>query len=120
MQAIRSHTPAQYRVPYTVQVDKEQDIAMSSSERCVLQLYDVAIQSCAAGHQDKASKALATLIDELNFDEGGEIATGLFRLYDYCLRMVHKQRFDISQSILKGLRDTWQTGLSDQTATQSL
>ena len=87
---------------------KEQEIVLSSPEKCVLHLYDLAIQGCLIGDQERARKALKTLIDALNFEAGGEVAMRLFGLYEYCLRLVHDKQFALPKTILQGLRDTWQ------------
>lgn len=106
----RSHSPR------CVNAYKEQEVATSSPEKCVLHLYDAVIQGCAVGHRERAGKALAALIDALDFEAGGEVATGLFRLYEYCLRMVHEKQFESPKKIMKGLRDTWQTALTQHFA----
>lgn len=95
---------------------KLQEIAMSSPQKCILHLYDVAIQSCALKQDDRARQALTMLIDGLNFDEGGDVASRLFMLYDYCLRMVHKSEYDVPVKVLQGLRETWQKALAKEIA----
>jgi flagellin-specific chaperone FliS len=76
----------------------------------MLQLYDFAIAACVAGDSRKASAALVELIAALNFDYE-EIATGLYRLYEYALREVKAQRFESAQRILGELRGTWHQAL---------
>ena len=95
---------------------KEQEITMSSPEKCILHLYDVAIQGCALEQEEHAGKALALLIDALDYKVGEEIAVQLFRLYEYCLNMVHQKNFEKSNQILRGLRETWQTALAQHQA----
>ena len=95
---------------------KEQEITMSSSEKCILHLYDAAIQSCSMAQEERAGRALAMLIDGLDFQAGGEIARGLFELYEYCLKLVHRQQFENPTKILKGLREAWQKALAAQMA----
>ena len=95
----------------SVNTYKEQEIGTASPEKCVLHLYDAAIQSCAVGQQERAGRAVAALIDALDFEVGGEVAGGLFRLYEYCLRNIHEKKYDDSQKILKELRDTWQMAI---------
>ena len=76
----------------------------------MLQLYDFAIAGCVAGDARKASAALVELIAALNFDYE-EIATGLYRLFEYALREVKAQRFEPAQRILSELRATWHQAL---------
>jgi len=78
-----------------------------SRQQMLLQLYDFAIAGCVARDVRKASAAIVELIAALNFDYE-EIATGLYRLYEYALREVKAHRFEPARKILAELRDTWQ------------
>src|SRR5712691_9214327 len=78
-----------------------------SQQQMLLQLYDFAVAGCVARDARKATAAIVELIAALNFDYE-EIATGLYRLYDYTLREVRAQRFEEARKILGGLRDAWQ------------
>lgn len=95
---------------------KEQEILMSSPEECVLHLYDAAIQSCTMGQEERAGKALAALINALDHNADGEIAAGFFRLYEYCLNSIHRQQFETSSKILRGLRQAWHEAIAAQVA----
>lgn len=95
-------------------VYKKQEIAVSSPERTILHLYDIAIQSCISEEEDRAGKAVALLIDGLNFEVGGNVASRLFRLYEYCLVSIHDKKYDEARSILKELRTTWRQALESQ------
>ena len=99
-----------------VNIYKEHEINMSSPEKCVLHLYDAAIQSCVMGQEERAGRALAMLIDGLDFKMGGEVANQLMGLYDYCLRLVHRQQFDHPTKILRSLREAWQSALTEKFA----
>jgi len=72
----------------------------------LIRVYDVAIASCHRRDRDKLSRALVELIAALNF-EHRDIALGLFRLYNYCLRQAKAGRFEAVQPILCELRDVW-------------
>ena len=100
----------------SVNAYKEHEVNMSSPEKCVLHLYDAAIQSCALGQEDRAGRALAMLIDGLDFKVGGDVATQLMGLYDYCLRLIHRQQFEHPAKILRSLREVWQEAVSEQIA----
>lgn len=95
---------------------KQQEIAVSTPERTILHLYDIAIQSCITGEEDRAGKAIALLIDGLNFEVGNDIASRLFRLYEYCLVSIHDKKYEDARSILKELRSTWRKALESQIA----
>jgi flagellin-specific chaperone FliS len=84
----------------------ESDILMARPEQLLLTLYDQAILGCKKQDEGKASSALAKLIDALDFDYA-EVSTGLFRLYEYLLRMVWKRNFSQALPILSELRQTW-------------
>jgi len=85
-----------------------------SQQQMLLQLYDFAVAGCVARDARKATAAIVELIAALNFDYE-EIATGLYRLYDYTLREVRAQRFEEARKILGGLRDAWQQAFARTT-----
>jgi len=83
--------------------------ALSPTE-IMLELYDFAIAGCLAGDARKATAAIVELIAALDF-RYEEIATGLYRLYEYALREVKAQQFDGARRILSELRDAWRLAL---------
>jgi flagellar secretion chaperone FliS len=91
---------------------KEQEIMMASPEKCILHLYDIAIQGCVNQQNDQARKAVATLMDALDFKAGGELALRLFGLYEFSLRMIHQKNYEAPKTILLGLREAWQQALT--------
>ena len=90
---------------------KQQEILSATPEQCVIHLYDVAIQSCILEQGEKAAKAVAMLIDALDFNQGGEIASRLFGLYGFCIKQIHEKEFEMTLRILRELRETWSTAL---------
>lgn len=86
-----------------------QDIAASSPLRLVVRVYDVAIASCHRGDRSKLRAALTELIAALNFEDGGEIAPRLYRLYEYCMDRSVAGDLDEVRAILEGLREAWRT-----------
>jgi len=86
---------------------KEQEILSAPAEKLVLHLYDFILRCCARNDGAGAARALSVLIDGLNFNYP-EVAEGLFRLYDYCLRQVKSQRFDETRTIITELRAAWE------------
>ena len=91
---------------------KAQEIATARAEKLILVLYDYAIKACHLRNQEQASRALAQLIDSLNF-EHQEVATGLFKLYVYLIETVKKEQFEVALRILKELRETWNSVVKD-------
>ncbi len=85
---------------------KEQEVLSASPQRLVLHLYDHIIRCCSIRNSDGASRAVAELIDGLNF-EYSEISGGLLRLYEYCLRRIKAEEFEEPMKIIKELRQTW-------------
>lgn len=84
-----------------------------SPSAVMLELYDFAIAGCLAQDTRKASAAIVELIAALDF-RYEEIATGLYRLYEFSLREVKAQRFEPARRILAELRDTWRVALRGQ------
>ncbi|MCK5147481.1 flagellar protein FliS [bacterium] len=95
---------------------RTQEIMMAPPEKQVEKVYDVAIAGCMAREPQKIGKALATLMDSLNFDRGGDLATQLFSLYEYCLREVHQSQYEVPEKILRELRDTWKQAVATHRA----
>jgi len=98
-----------------VNLYQKNDVLSSSPEKLVLFLYDQTILGCKSDDERKASKAIAQLIDSLDF-KYEEISTGLFRLYEYCLRLVKERQFKKVLSIFTDLRATWIEALQKQKA----
>ena len=85
---------------------KAQEVMGARPEQLTLFLYDHAVQGCKKRDEEKASRALAQLIDSLNF-EYEEVSAGLFRLYEYSMRRIKVGDFDVPLRILSELRDAW-------------
>jgi flagellin-specific chaperone FliS len=86
-----------------------------SQQQMLLQLYDFAVAGCLAHDTRKTTAAIVELIAALNF-EYEEIATGLYRLYDFALREVRAKRFETAGQTLGGLREAWQQAFSQTPA----
>jgi len=94
------------RVPAALQHYRAQQVQGASPMQLVLMVYDIAIVACEARDPQRAGRALSELIGSLNF-EYEEIATGLFRLYEYCLWGIRRSRFQDAAKVLRGLRQAW-------------
>ena len=79
----------------------------------LLGLYQYGIEGCLEGNARQVSAVLVELIGALNFDYE-EISNGLFRIYDYCLRLVKAGKLGDVAGILEELRDAWSEALQLQ------
>lgn len=84
----------------------EQEVLSWSKEKVILKMYDLFIVSCKRKDSTKMSRVLIELMGALNF-EYEETATRLYRLYEYCQRLVFQKKYDEAMYIIKELRDAW-------------
>lgn len=84
----------------------EQEVYSWSKEKLIMKMYDLFIVSNKRKDVPKMGKVLIELMGALNFDYE-ETATRLYRLYEYCQRLVFQRRFDEALNIIKELRDAW-------------
>ena len=94
---------------------RKQQVSGARPEQLMLELYDYGVAGCLKEDSRLVSAVLVELIAALNFDHE-EIATGFFRLYDYCLRQVKRGQFEMPLKILRELRETWAVALSQSQA----
>ncbi len=90
---------------------RSQQVLGASPMQLVLMLYDLAILGCEARDPQRAGRAITELIGGLNFDYD-EIATGLFRLYEYCHWEIRRGRYEAAAEALRGLKRAWEDGLA--------
>jgi len=100
-------------MPQRSQAYLKDQLAGLTSVELLVKVYDAAIVSCKQGDQQRLSRALVELIGALNFDHR-EIAVGLFRMYNYCLRNAKVGRFDLVEPVLIELRDVWGKVVAEQ------
>ena len=86
-----------------------QEILSASPLQLVVKLYDIAIASCFRNDRQKLRRALAELMSALNVEEGGEIASNLAGLYEYCIDQSVAGDLDQIRSLLVELRDAWKS-----------
>lgn len=84
----------------------EQEVLSWSKEKIILKMYDLFLVSAKKGDASKMNRVLIELMSSLNF-QYEEIATGLYRLYEYCQRCVMQRKYDESYMIIKELRMSW-------------
>lgn len=84
----------------------EQEVYSWSKEKIILKMYDLFLVSNKRRDVTKMSRVLIELMGALNF-EYEETATRLYRLYEYCQRLIFQKKFDEAEYIIKELRDAW-------------
>ncbi|GAP07876.1 hypothetical protein ATHL_02772 [Anaerolinea thermolimosa] len=97
-----------YQTPYRNQEYRQQDVMGASPIRLVVMAYDLAIRACEQQDFARAVKTIGVLRDALNFDYP-EVATGLFRLYQWCLDCIRSGDYQSAAHTLRELRDAWKT-----------
>ena len=93
---------------YSKQIYREQEVMGASPVHLVVMAYDVAIQACEQKNMVRATQAVSLLRDSLNFDYG-EAATGLFRLYQWCLDSIRSNNYPAALKVLRDMRGAWAT-----------
>jgi flagellin-specific chaperone FliS len=94
---------------------RDQQILSASPMQLLVMVYEQAIVQCEARDSQRAGRAVTELIGALNFD-AGEIATDLFRLYEYCLWEIRRQHFTDAAHILRQLKKAWEDAVAGRTA----
>jgi flagellin-specific chaperone FliS len=87
---------------------RQQDVMNASPLRLVVMAYDLAINSCEQKDFGKAIKTIGALRDALDLDYP-EVATGLFRLYQWCLDCIRQGDYASATTTLRELRTAWAT-----------
>jgi flagellar secretion chaperone FliS len=94
-----------YQAAYQKQY-RQQDVMSASPLRLVIMTYDLAIRSCEQQDFAKAVKTISALRDALDLDYP-EVASGLFRLYQWCLDCIRKGDYASAITALTELRGAW-------------
>ena len=90
---------------------QQQAIASASPEQLIAKLYDLGVSSCHRDDRTKLRAVLVELIGSLNFEAGGELASQLYALYEFCLNESISGDLGVVCEILTELRDTWKAGV---------
>ncbi|MCD6289021.1 MAG: flagellar protein FliS [Anaerolineae bacterium] len=85
---------------------RRNQIMSATPLQLVLMVYDVAIVACARKDLAKVTQALNLLIKSLDMSQG-EVALGLYKLYQYCADLARKGDFDQAAKILRELTSAW-------------
>jgi len=91
---------------YGKQEYRTNDVMGANPVHLVVMAYDVAINACETHDFAKATKAVTVLRDALNFDYA-EVATGLFKLYQWCLDCIRQEDYSSAERTLRELRHAW-------------
>jgi flagellin-specific chaperone FliS len=78
----------------------------ASPAHLVLLLYDHVIKCMRTSDMGGASKGIVELMSSLDLDYQ-EISGRLFSLYEYCLDLVKKRKFDEAAKIMLDMRQMW-------------
>jgi flagellin-specific chaperone FliS len=87
---------------------RQQEVMGASPIRLVVMAYDLAIRACEQEDFVRATSAVSTLRDALNY-EYAEVAVGLFSLYQWCLDRIRKEDYASALVTLRELRQAWIT-----------
>lgn len=90
---------------------QEQAVVSASPEQLVAKVYEIGITACHRGDREKVRAVLHELIAGLNFQEGGELASKLHAIYEYCQTAAAGGDLDTVGELLTGLRDAWRDGV---------
>ena len=90
---------------------QQQAIMTSTPNQLVAKLYDLAIGACHREDRVKLRAVLAELMGSLRTDEGGELASRLFSLYEFCVYESVEGDLGAICDILSGLREAWHEGV---------
>ncbi len=86
---------------------QQQAIMTATPEQLILKLYDLGIAACHREDRSKLRAVLKELIGSLNFEKGGEIAQGLYNIYEFCLRESISGDLTLVQELIDELRSVW-------------
>jgi len=93
-----------------LRVYREQQIETQEPGRTLLMVLDVARRACRQKDGARARKAVEELIGSLDVSRG-EVARGLFIIYEYLLRKLAEEDFAQTARFLDELRETWDSAL---------
>jgi flagellar protein FliS len=92
----------------------EEKVMSAEPGELVLMIYDLILSSLRKGDTAKARAGIRELIDSLDFERGGTLATNLVSLYEYCLHEIHRGNTEEAYNILSELKNAFQTAFQKQ------
>ena len=93
---------------------KANQVGGASPAQLILLLYDHVIRCMKSSDMRGASKGIVELMSSLDLDYN-EISGRLFSLYEYCLDLVKKGRYDEATKIMSDMRQTWAVAIDQMT-----
>jgi flagellar protein FliS len=103
--------------PYRALEFRTNDVRGASPIRLVVMAYDLAIFACEQKDYKRSTQAISVLRDALG-NEYGEIAEGLFGLYQWCLDCIRQGDYHSAKTTLTDLREAWKD-IEERLATES-
>ncbi len=89
---------------------RSQSVVGLAPAELLLKTYDLILSALRARDEERACRGLAQLIDSLDF-RYHDVATGLLRLYHYCMEEIKRGNSEAAVVVLRDLRDTWADAL---------
>jgi flagellin-specific chaperone FliS len=99
---------------------REMHINSASPLQLILMAYDAAIIGCAQHDLKRTTESLKVLRNSLNFEQGQQVAWGLFRLYQYCADLARDEKYDEAAQVLRELVQAWVQVLVRENATRPM
>lgn len=89
---------------------KSNQVMGCSPGQLVLLLYDHVIKCLDSSDMRGASRGIVELMSALDLDYK-DVSGRLFSLYEYCLDLVKKERYEEASKILTEMREMWATAM---------
>ena len=102
---------------YTAHEFNKNEVKGASPIHLVVMAYDLAIHACKQEDYERSTKAISVLRDALGYDYG-EIAEGLFGLYQWCLDCIRQGDYNSAQTTLIDLHEAWKA-IEERIATKT-
>lgn len=93
--------------PSHMQRYQAQAIQSASPEQLIAKLYDLGVRACHTGDRSKLRAVLRELIAAIDLERGGELASRLYGLYEFCMSYSVEGDLETIAEILGGLRSAW-------------
>ena len=98
---------------------KSNQVMGCSPGQLVLLLYDHVIQCLNSSDMRGASRGIVELMSALDLDYK-DISGRLFSLYEYCLDLVKKEKYEEANKILTEMREMWATAMRNMASTENV